>query len=179
MTAASRRSVLTALATAPAAGVPAFAGDAADAGEPDPIFALIDAAKMALKALNEALEIENDIEEETIAAVRAKYGDGPWPRDLEDEYPPLKAMMEKTSLLSDIQCRAEDAVLDGKPRALAGLAAQLIVAAGVWLDNEPDHHRLMVLLVNAARMVGGPEIEIPEELAEFLSDDEDQPENES
>jgi hypothetical protein len=52
MTAASpsRRSVLTALAAAPVTGVPALAG-APDPGEPDPVFALIDAARLALERL--------------------------------------------------------------------------------------------------------------------------------
>jgi hypothetical protein len=42
----SRRSVLTAVATVPIAGLPALA-DIADAGKPDPVFALIEAAKQA------------------------------------------------------------------------------------------------------------------------------------
>jgi hypothetical protein len=175
----SRRSVLTALAAVPVAGVPAVA-DVADTSESDPIFALIDAVRLALKAHEEALEIQADIEEEAIAAAKAKYGGAPRPLDLEeDEYPPLKEIREKNDPLSGIQCDAENAVLDAKPRTLAGLAGQLIIAAGVWLHNEPDHDRLLSLLVNAARLVGGSEIEIPEELAEFISDDEDQPENES
>jgi hypothetical protein len=173
MTAASRRSVLTALAAVPVAGVPALV-DVADTSEPDPIFVLIDVARLAKEAHEAALEIESDIEEEAIAARKAKYGDGPYPRALEDEYPPLKAVQEKNDPLCGIQCRAEDAVLDAKPCALAGLAGQLIIAAGVWLHNEPDHDRLLSLLVNAARLVGGPEIKLPEELAEFISDDEDQ-----
>jgi hypothetical protein len=45
----SRRSVLTAIAAVPVAGVPAVA-EVADTSEPDPIFALIDAAKLALEA---------------------------------------------------------------------------------------------------------------------------------
>jgi hypothetical protein len=44
----SRRSVLTAIAAVSVAGVPALA-DAADAGEPAPVFALIDAPRLALK----------------------------------------------------------------------------------------------------------------------------------
>jgi hypothetical protein len=56
----SRRSVLTALAVVPAAGVPALA-DVADASEPDPIFALIDAARLTTAALNEALSFEDAV----------------------------------------------------------------------------------------------------------------------
>jgi len=101
MTAASpsRRSVLTALAAVPVTGVPALA-DVANTGEPDPVFALIDSARLARKAREAALEIENAIEEEAIAARKAKYGDGHRRQDLEDEYSPLKAVREKNDLLS-------------------------------------------------------------------------------
>jgi len=60
MTAASpsRRSVLTALAAVPPAGVPALA-DAAATGDPDPLFALIDAVKLA-EAARDAQDADYD-----------------------------------------------------------------------------------------------------------------------
>jgi hypothetical protein len=173
MTAASRRSILTALAAVPAVGVPAL-DDVADTSEPDPVFSLIDAARLALEALNEALEIENAIEEEAIAARRAKYGGAPWPRDLEDECPPLKAAQEKIDALGTIQCDAEDAVLDAKPRTLAGVAAQLICAAERYSVNEKDEY-FLPLLVNAARMIDSAvvsKIGLSEQLAGRLSEDQ-------
>jgi hypothetical protein len=86
---------------------------------------------------------------------------------------PQKAAQEKIDALSTIQWDAEDAVLDAKPRTLAGLAAQLICAAERYSLNANDEY-LVPLLVNAARTIGGSEIELLEQLAEFLSDDEDQ-----
>jgi hypothetical protein len=174
MTAASRRSVLTALAAVPVASVPVLA-DAADAGEPDPIFALIDAARLALKAHEEALDNCFDpAEAQAVALAKVRFGDKLC--DLEALYPPLKAAQEKIDALGTIQCDAEDAVLDAKPRTLSGLAAQLIFAAEIWLYNDPADF-LVPLLVNAARMIDGPlvsKIGLSEYLAEHLSDDEDQ-----
>jgi hypothetical protein len=62
MTAASRRFVLTALAAMPVGGVPALA-DVAATGEPDPIFSLIDAARLARARLYEVLDVFNELEE--------------------------------------------------------------------------------------------------------------------
>ena len=80
--------------------------------------------------------------------------------------------------------RERAAVIDAKPRTLAGLAAQLLAAAeylapGIPLyDDGPlfdDATRLLPLLVNAARMIDGPlvsKIGLSKRLAEILSFEE-------
>jgi hypothetical protein len=157
MTAASRRSVLTALAAVPAAGVPAFAA-IADTSKPDPIFALIDAAKQANARLHdEGLRYSGELDEQRRANLELS----------------AKAARE-----------AEDAALAAKPRTLAGLAEQLIFAAeflaeqtclcedGPWFDEATD---ILPLLVNAARMLDGElvsKIGLSEQLAERLSEDQ-------
>jgi hypothetical protein len=83
---------------------------------------------------------------------------------------------EKTKALCYIVGDAENAVLDAKPRTLAGLAAQLIFAAEIWVYDDLSGF-LIPLLVNAARMIDGPlvsKIALSKQLAERLSDDEDQ-----
>jgi hypothetical protein len=169
---------MNAISNAPANAEPVKRGEAParDAGEPDPIFALIDAVRLAKAAHEAALKIEYAIKEEANAAVQAKYGDGRRGQALEDEYPPLKAVREKNDSLSTIQCDAENAVLDAKPRTLAGLAAQLIFAAEIWVYDDLSGF-LIPLLVNAAQMIDGPlvsKIALSKQLAERLSDDEDQ-----
>jgi hypothetical protein len=67
----SRRSVLTALAAVPVAGVPAVAG-VANASEPDPIFALIDAARLAKVSLSAAPGDLDEIEEDKLSELLRK-----------------------------------------------------------------------------------------------------------
>jgi hypothetical protein len=166
----SRRSVLTALAAVPVASVPALAG-VGDASEPDPIFALIDAARLALKAHEEALENCFDpAEVQALALAEAKFGDKPC--DLEALYPPLKAAREKVDPLGRIQYDAEDAVLGAKPRTLAGLAAQLVFAAHFWEYDDPGNF-LVPFLVNAARTIDAQlvsKIGFSEHVAECLDE---------
>jgi hypothetical protein len=57
----------------PVAGVPALAS-VANTSEPDPTFALIETASLALEAHEGALKIEEAIKDEAIAAMQAKYG---------------------------------------------------------------------------------------------------------
>jgi hypothetical protein len=175
----SRCTVLTALAAVPVAGMPALA-DAADADELGPIFALIEAAKVAEAAHNEALHSLLYPAEKQAYAERAKHGDGPH-KALEDIYPPLKAAREKLYALSTIQCDAEDAVIDAKSRTRAGLAAQLMFAAEFLAEQTnlgeegpefDDTTVLLPLLVNAARMIDSPlvsKIALSDRLAEILS----------
>jgi hypothetical protein len=161
MTAASRRSVLTALAAVPAAGVPALA-DVAGTSEPDPVFALIDAAKQANARLHEELRYSGELDEQRCANLELS----------------AKAAWE-----------AEDAALAAKPRTLAGLAEQLIFAAeflaeqtclcedGPWFDEATV---ILPLLMNAARMVDGSfasKIALSERLAKIMSfvDQENEP----
>src|SRR5262245_17787249 len=123
----SRRTVLTALAAATTASVPAFAS-VAGTSELDPIFALIEAAKRANANLSETAE-------------------------------------EKESECVHILLDAEKAVLNAKPRTLAGLVAQFLFAAEylaelTWLNEDggpfySDEGLVLPLLVNAARMVDG------------------------
>jgi hypothetical protein len=96
----SRRSVLTALAAVHVASAPVLAG-IADAGEPDPIFALIDAAKLATAAYAEAVQIEGAAEKQAFAIRKAEYGDDRR-CNLGAIYPPLKAAREKTAMLYGI-----------------------------------------------------------------------------
>jgi hypothetical protein len=157
------RDVLTALAAVSAVSVPALAG-VADTGEPDPIFALIDAARLAKAAHIAALPSESAAQKQAYAIRDADYG-GDRSCNLETICPALKAAREKVETLCDIECRAEDAVIDAKPRTLAGLIAQLIFAAEylaemtMLAEDGPiysDEGRLLPLLVNAARMIDGP-----------------------
>jgi hypothetical protein len=108
----SRRSVLTALAEVPAPGVPALA-DVANTSEPDPIFALIDAAKRAETVLLEASGQLGEMEEQCRANPNLSLAEAD----------------ENAAKCCHVLCDAEDAVLDVKPRTLSGLAAQLMFAA--------------------------------------------------
>jgi hypothetical protein len=156
----SRRSVLTALAAVPAVGVPALA-DVADAGEPDPIFALIEAANLAKAKYSKALEIEGAAERQAFAIREAEYGDDRR-CNLKAIYPPLKAAEKKCAAFGYALGVAEEAALDAKARTRAGLAAQLMFAAENYESALNLDYCLVPLLVNAARTIGGSEIELPE-----------------
>jgi hypothetical protein len=92
-------------------------------------------------------------------------------------------------VLYGIQCDAEDAVIDAKPRTWSGLVAQLIFAAEFLAEeaslgedgpNFDEGTVLLPLLVNAARMIDSAvvsKIELSEQLAKMSF--VDQAENES
>jgi hypothetical protein len=115
--------------------VPALAvAGVAGTSEPDPIFALIDAAKLAEAAFYEASD----------RVMAMHHAD-----------PARDAAYEKSSALCEILCDAEDAVFNAKPRTLAGLAAQLIFAAEYAADGrEADY--LFPVVMNVARLLDGP-----------------------
>jgi hypothetical protein len=159
--------------------VSALAG-VAGTSEPDPIFALINAARLAWAAHVAAPPAESAAQKEAYAIRDAHYG-GDQRCDLEAIYPPLKVAQERVYALCDIACDAEDAALGAKPSTLAGLAAQFIFAAeclaeetqlfddGPLFDNGT---RILPLLVNAARMIDAPlvsRIGLSERLAKILS----------
>jgi hypothetical protein len=111
---------------------------------------LIDAAIAEGNGSADALDNCFDpAEAQAVALAKAKFGDKPC--DLEALYPPLKAAQEKIDVLSTVQCDAGNAVLDAKPRTLAGLAAQLIFAAEIWAYDDLSGF-LVPLLVNAAQV---------------------------
>ncbi len=166
----SRRSVLTVVAAMPVASAPSL-GSALDVGEPDQVFALIDAARLAMAEHVEQIRIEDAIAVKLVAE-----RDGIDPLD-----PELKAANEKTAELCGISCDADDAVLNARPRTRAGVVAQLMFAAeymarsvilsgdGPWLYDEDQ---ILPILVNAARLIDGPlvsKIELSERLAKILS----------
>jgi hypothetical protein len=175
MTAASpsRRSVLTALAAVPVAGVPALA-DVANTSEPDPIFALLDAARFAKAKYSKALEIEGAAERQAFAIREAEYGDDRR-CNLKAIYPPLKVARKKCAALGYALSVAEEAALDAKARTLAGLAAQLIFAAESYESALDLDYCLVPLLVNPAWAIEGPlvsKIGLSEQLAGRLSEDQ-------
>ena len=142
----SRRTVLTALAVTPVAGVPALA-DAAGTSEPDPIFALIDAAKRANANLSEAAE-EKESECVHILLDAEKAVLNAKPRTL-------------TGLAAQLLFAAE---------YLAG--ETMLFDAGPLFDEGTC---LLPLLVNAARMIDGPlvsKIGLSDRLAKILSFEE-------
>jgi hypothetical protein len=149
--------------------VPAVAG-VADTSEPDAIFALIDAAKLAQARFLKVLEeLNNKLEE------LSHSGELDAQRRTNLELS-LAEVREKERQCCGASSDADNAVLDAKPRTLVGLASPLIFAAECYLFNEKDEY-FLPLLVNAARMIDGPlvsKIGLSEQLAEILSDDEDQ-----
>jgi hypothetical protein len=116
---------------------------ASDAGEPEPIFALIDAARQARARLYEVLDDLNELEE-------LEYSNKP------DELS-LAEVEEKESQCCRAIHDAEDAVLGAKPCTHAGVAAQLMFAAEIYSVNESDEY-LVPLLVNAAWTIEGPHV---------------------
>jgi hypothetical protein len=162
MTAASRRFVLTALAAMPVGGVPALA-DVAATGEPDPIFSLIDAARLARARLYEVLDVFNELEELELS------------NKLDEQHRELLAdVEEKESQCCGALYYAENAILGTKLCTHAGVATQLIFAADRYSANEVDEY-LIPLLVNAARVIDNAvvsKIGLSDQLARRLSEDQ-------